>query len=182
MGLPGYRSLKSEAKRLQHAVRAGDDAAIARLAAHGFDTAEPISRADCLHVVATEHGFASWPRLKLHLRALGMSRHERIRELEASLADGQHHIVDKLLEIDPSLSDAHFGIQLALVDAQRVRTALAADPALATRPIGRRTPLLHLCFSKRFQAHPELQEETVNLAELLLDAGADPKAFCRQLI
>ena len=188
MSLPSYDELRREAKRLHRDAESGDPAAIERLAAHGLPRAGGISgpegavdgrsgtikRADCLHVIARERGYRSWPRLKLHLKALGMSREDRVWELEECLADGQHYVVEELLDLDPGLPHAHFGIELALVDEATLLARLSADPGLAVERIGRRTPLLHLCFSKHHQKHPELVAASVRVAERLVELGADP--------
>jgi ankyrin repeat protein len=59
---PSLEQLRKQAKELLRAHRAGDPGAAARVAAH--DPGDPLKLAGAQHVVAREHGFPSWPRLK----------------------------------------------------------------------------------------------------------------------
>ena len=56
-----------------------------------------------------------------------------------------------LLEADPTLPSANFGLVCATYDIETVRRKLADDPGVATRIVGIRSPLLHLAFSKYFR-------------------------------
>ncbi|MEN9060756.1 hypothetical protein [Ponticoccus litoralis] len=58
-------SLRREAKLLQRAWIARDPQAVIRLKEHPPRGGQDLVRADFLHVIAQENGFASWPRLKL---------------------------------------------------------------------------------------------------------------------
>ena len=62
---PSLEQLRKQAKELLRAHRAGDPAAVARVAAH--DPGEPLRLTGAQHVVAREHGFPSWPRLKAYV-------------------------------------------------------------------------------------------------------------------
>jgi ankyrin repeat protein len=62
---PSLEQLRKQAKELLRAHRAGDPAAAARVAAH--DPGEPLKLSGAQHVVAREHGFPSWPRLKAYV-------------------------------------------------------------------------------------------------------------------
>jgi ankyrin repeat protein len=62
---PSLEQLRKQAKELLRAHRAGDPEAIARVAAH--DPGEPLKLTGAQHVVAREHGFPSWPRLKAYV-------------------------------------------------------------------------------------------------------------------
>ena len=57
--------LRKQAKELLRAHRAGAPEAVARVAAH--DPGEPLKLSGAQHVVAREHGFPSWPRLKAYV-------------------------------------------------------------------------------------------------------------------
>jgi hypothetical protein len=69
--LPSLEQLKRQAKELLRAVRSGDPRALSRMNAHlPADHLPPLHQyskvrlAQALFVIAREHGFASWPRLK----------------------------------------------------------------------------------------------------------------------
>jgi ankyrin repeat protein len=59
---PSLEQLRKQAKDLLRAHRAGDPQAVARVAAH-----EPLTLTGAQHVVAREHGFPSWARLKAYV-------------------------------------------------------------------------------------------------------------------
>ena len=59
--------LHRRAAELQRAHAAGDPDALARAAAHRPDPAKPLKLAGAQHVIAREHGFASWPRLRAYV-------------------------------------------------------------------------------------------------------------------
>jgi ankyrin repeat protein len=62
---PSLEQLRKQAKELLRAQRTGDPSAVARVAAH--DPGEPLRLTGAQHVVAREHGFPSWPRLKAYV-------------------------------------------------------------------------------------------------------------------
>lgn len=75
---PSLTHLKSQAKQLLQAAQAGDDDALARfveslprLAQHAPSAIDPgaIALADALSVIAREHGYDSWPKLKRYIEA-----------------------------------------------------------------------------------------------------------------
>ena len=165
--------LKASAKALKKALAKGDADAKQRFAAV-FGSRDRTGRlADCLHIVAREHGFESWPKLAFAAEAAALDRGERIARLNRALFEGQRHIVDRLLTLDPSLADAHLGIQIARYDLVAVQTALAKDPGAATRAIGPRTPILHLAFSQAHKWHPDRKPAMLAIAEALVAQGAD---------
>ena len=59
--------LRKQAKELLRAHRAGDEAARSRVAAHHPRPAEPLKLSGAQLVIAREHGFASWPRLRAYV-------------------------------------------------------------------------------------------------------------------
>ncbi len=62
---PSLEQLRKQAKDLLRAYRAGDPGAIARVAAH--DPGEPLKLTGAQLVIAREHGFPSWPRLRAYV-------------------------------------------------------------------------------------------------------------------
>ncbi|GAB4520901.1 MAG: hypothetical protein Tsb0019_22100 [Roseibium sp.] len=163
---------KRNARRLRKAHAAGDPGALARVAAH-VDGAKTLKHADFLHVLAREAGHDSWPKLKFAIESAALSREEKVERLTRALYFGQHWITEALLAEDPSLKDETFGLQVALYDLNAVRDAIAADPAAAVRPVGRRTPILHLAFSKEIHHSPGKRADMMAIAGLLLENGAD---------
>jgi hypothetical protein len=66
---PSLEQLRKLARELQRAHNAGQPEALARTRDHHHRSAAPLRLADAQLVVAREHGFASWPRLKAHISA-----------------------------------------------------------------------------------------------------------------
>jgi hypothetical protein len=64
---PSLEQLRNRARDLQRAHRAGDADARARVAAHQPQTTEPLKLSAAQLVIAREHGFASWPRLRAYV-------------------------------------------------------------------------------------------------------------------
>ena len=64
---PSLEQLRNQAKDLLRAHRAGDPDAAARVAAHHPHPDEPLKLTGAQLVVAREHGFASWPRLRAYV-------------------------------------------------------------------------------------------------------------------
>ena len=62
---PSLEQLRKQAKDLLRAHRAGNPQALARVAAH--EPGEPLKLTGAQHVVAREHGFPSWARLKAYV-------------------------------------------------------------------------------------------------------------------
>ena len=63
---PNLEHLKNQARKLLKQALALDAEAAARFAAAGVSSSAP-KLADALHVIAREHGFDTWPALKLHV-------------------------------------------------------------------------------------------------------------------
>ena len=67
---PSLEHLRKAAKDLLRAHRAGDEAARSRVAAHHPRPAEPLKLSGAQLVIAREHGFPSWPRLRAYVDRL----------------------------------------------------------------------------------------------------------------
>ncbi|QIE46841.1 hypothetical protein G5B38_15655 [Pseudohalocynthiibacter aestuariivivens] len=166
-------ALRRQAKVLRRAYEAGAPAAIARLRAAVPRGTGDLKHADFLHVIAREQGFPSWPKLKWADETIGLSRAQRQARLRAALMQGQHWIVQQLLEATPDLADGDLGAQIALYDRAAVAAALVDDPTLAVWPSGPRTPILHLTFSRHIVAAPDKAVDMFAIAEMLVAHGAD---------
>ncbi|MEO1089778.1 MAG: ankyrin repeat domain-containing protein [Pseudomonadota bacterium] len=169
---PSLDDLRRQAKRLKRAVAAGETDALMR-AGTLFPNRETLGHVDALHVIAHEHGYESWPKLKFAAERRAMDREQRAERLKVALYLGQSWMVEDLLGDDPGLGSANFGLQCALYDFDGVRAVLTADPANATRVVGVRSPILHLAFSRRLRSAPEREAAMIAVAEALVAAGAD---------
>ncbi|SNR25049.1 ankyrin repeat domain-containing protein [Puniceibacterium sediminis] len=167
-------SLRRDAKALKKAHAARAPGALERLKAH-VPRADlgALKHADFLHVIAREHDFESWPRLKLAAETIGMDRAARQQRLKVALFHGHGWAAEQLLDETPDLADGLFGLQCALYDRAAVVSALARDPGLAVQTFGPRRPILHLAFSKWIKQRPDLEADMLAVAEALKTAGAD---------
>lgn len=165
--------LRRDAKALKKAHAAGDRHARQRIANHSpRPDGEALKHADYLHVVARENSFASWPALRLAAELDGLDRAARKQRLKIALFHGQNHVVDRLLSEAPDLAEGDLALQIALYDRAAVEAALREDRAAATRPIGLRTPLCHLAFSRYIHRRPDLADDMIAVAEALVGHGA----------
>ncbi len=143
-------------------------------------------RADALFAIAREHGFSSWPALKVHVEAMRTAASDRLDVLLDAVVPrpttdhrgGSLQRVDALLAVDPGLAGASIAAAAATGDTSAVASFVGRDPALAAQPSGPRAwpPLLYACFSRVLQHHPERQPDFDTVVALLLAAGADANA------
>lgn len=165
--------LRRDAKALRRAYEAGQTHALQRLANYPPRERGDLKHADFLHVIARENSFESWPKLVWAAETVGLDRAARQQRLKIAIYHGQNWVVDRLLAETPDLASEQFGLQCALFDRAAVEAALAEDPTLAVREFGPRRPILHLAFSRRLQAHPELEDDMLAIAGALVENGAD---------
>lgn len=167
-------NLRREAKTLQKAFANGEAWATERVAQVGLRRkGQDLKRADFLHVVAQDHGFASWPALKQAADLMGLDRAAKLQRLKIALFHGQTGVVERLLADTPDLAKGSFGLACALYDRAEVARMLHDDPGLATRELGPRRPILHLAFSRWIKARPELEGDMLTVAGMLVSHGAD---------
>ena len=167
-------NLRREAKTLQKAFANGEAWATERIAQAGVRRrAQDLKRADFLHVVAQDHGFASWPALKQAADLMGLDRAAKLQRLKIALFHGQTGVVERLLADAPDLAKGSFGLACALYDRDEVARMLQEEPGLATRELGPRRPILHLAFSRWIKARPELEADMLAVAGMLVAHGAD---------
>lgn len=161
------------AKALKASYEAGVPDGLTRMRANPprRDGAE-LKHADFLHVIARENQFNSWPMMKEAIARLGMDRAARQQRLKVALWHGQTQIIRDLVWEDPNVTDGALGLQCALYEP-RFLEALAEDPTIPATEFGGRRPLLHLTFSKAFEAFPDRSPQMFEIAQALLNAGAD---------
>jgi ankyrin repeat protein len=200
---PRLGKLKATAKLVRDLVRAGDQGGIDFVVEHhprlgdlrpGDRRAAAFRLASAQLALARHHGFPSWPQLRRHveLRAgLARSPHRQpIDEAAATVAEqadqllrlacltygsGDHSRPSRardLLDRHPALATASIHAVAATGAAAAAVTVLAGDPAAASRLGGPFDwpPLLYATYSRLPGA------DTLPVARLLLEAGADPNA------
>jgi ankyrin repeat protein len=192
---PDLGQLRKQARELQRAVRAGDPDALGRLARSHPTPPEPSSLplTAAQLVLAREHGFASWARLRRHVEVVTARRWvpgtpppdeplpDRFLRL-ACLTYGDEdaawaaraEAARQLLAEHPELPGQSVLVAAACADVAQVRRHLAAAPPGATTPGGPYgwSPLLYQAYARH---DPGIgREATLATAQLLLDAGADP--------
>lgn len=165
--------LRRDAKALARDYAALDTMALTRAKGVADRANGPLKHADFLQVIANEQGFVSWPKLVWAAETVGLDRAAKQQKLKIALIYGQHWRVEQLLADTPDLADGAFDIEVALLRRDAVETALAEDPALATRVFGLRRPIVILAFSKHIQAAPEREADMLAIAEALVTSGAD---------
>ncbi|MEM1300998.1 MAG: ankyrin repeat domain-containing protein [Pseudomonadota bacterium] len=162
--------LRRAAKTLKKSYDAGE--AGARQAVRGLWGKEPQSHADFLHVIARQHGFISWPRLKWAAETIGLERAEAQEKLKMALYNGNQPAVQALMSATPDLAEGHFGLLCALYDLTGVEAMLAEEPGLATEAVGPRRPILHLACS-HWHRMGGASDASVEVAKILAAHGAD---------
>ena len=160
---PSLEQLRKRAKELLRDIRASDPDALARLRAHLHRPsrqagAEAIALADAQFVLAREHGFASWAKLKRHVQSV-----ERPRDFDeanwggdtwpflVAVYEGREDTVRAMLRADPTLARAeyaymqplHYAVRGGRVGMVELLLAAGADPLAEgwSGRIGDDTPL-----------------------------------------
>ncbi len=198
-------NLKKEAKRWLKELRAGYEAARARLLAAWREApAEPNLR-DMQYALAREFGLEGWNALRAAVAAKPAPLAERF--LEYACPD--HHVrgrnahriathaAMRLLDQHPEVARHDIYTAVACGELEHIRKILRKRPELAKARNAARgrdrsggggsmdflenfgtkawDPLLFLSFTRL--AHPPTNDNAVAIARLLLDHGADPNAF-----
>lgn len=96
---PNLEHLKNQARKLLRQALDADQSAIARFAAFGVTSAKP-KLADALHVIAREHGFETWPALKLKVET---TSENPVEALIAALKANEASLVREVLVRHPVL-------------------------------------------------------------------------------
>jgi ankyrin repeat protein len=203
---PDIEQLKRHAKTLRDLVRAGAGGAVDLVRAHhpqfpglvaGSPDATGFKLTDAQLTMARHHGFASWPRLRVHVALVnGLTRSPHTQPVGGDVTDDDRadellrlaclnygaddparwRAAGALLDAHPELSRASIHTAAATGDITAATTLLASDPGSASREGGpfRWVPLLYLAYSRLDADRPGA--DPVAVARLLLDHGADPDA------
>jgi ankyrin repeat protein len=129
--------------------------------------------------IAREHGFVSWPRLKVHIETLTLDVEERAAALVRSACSSDLRRARALLAADPGLARHDLACACVTGEAEEVARRLERSPQLARAvapPLGYE-PILYACFSRFLRAEPDRAPGIRAVVRLLLDAGADSNAF-----
>ena len=178
---PSLEQLKKRAKELLRAVRGADPAAIARLRVHLARDPREVTLADTQLVVAREHGFPSWARLKHHIQAV-----ERPGDFDeciwgrdswpflVAVYEGREDTVRAMLRADPTLARAeyaymqplHYAVRGGRVAMAKLLVDAGADPLAEgwSGRLGDDTPLARA-----------RDREDAEMVALLEDAIARPR-------
>lgn len=157
--------VRRQAKELRDAARRGEPHALRRIAAFSQGRDEQVSLALAQFVVAREHGFASWPRLKAAADIAGGGLAEF---LDVSL-HGPAEVARAMLREHPELAANPYAAAV-LGDAGG-----AVDAASVLDDRGW-PPLLYACYSRWHQFDPPRSAALTATVRRLLDAGANPGA------
>jgi hypothetical protein len=172
---PDLDQLRRRAKELRDAARAGDTAALQRLARHHPALpAGTVRLAAAQLVIARELGFPSWPRLIAAVDADVASRLTLPVFLSASI-EGRMRQAGEILRADPGIVGRSLPAAAVLGDVVSVREFLAADQGVALALDDERgwPPLLYACYSRWHHVDPHRAPALAEAVRLLLAAGAD---------
>jgi ankyrin repeat protein len=171
---PNLDQLRHQAKDLLRAANEGDRRALAQIQL----VADRLTLASAQLAVARAYGFASWAKLKAEVEARTLDLAEKVDAFcKASISDGTGRAA-RMLAATPAIAGYSFATAVILGDAARVSEELRRDPGLASRPEPRSgwTPLHAVSASRWHQLEPARSEGLLAVAQLLLEAGADPTA------
>jgi ankyrin repeat protein len=188
---PNLDQLRKQAKDLLAAWQEGDDEALSVLREHHPAStkkempAGDLRLADAQLVTARRYGFPSWPRMKEEVELANLAFAERVERFVRAATDGSTGAANgtflqakRMLGRDPAIAQADVYTALVLGDVDVVRRRLERDPDWVREKGGprQREPLLYVTYSKFHRESPRIAEGLLEIARLLLDAGADPDA------
>src|SRR5262249_54378929 len=125
------------------------------------------------------YGFASWPKLKDDVDARTLELADKVDAFCEASVSGRMGRAARLLAETPAIARYSFATTVILGDAPRVRDELRRDPGLATRvdPRSGWTARHAAAASRWRQVEPDRAQGLLEVAQALLDAGADPTAI-----
>jgi len=190
---PDLDQLRNRARELQRAVRAGDETAVARVTRWHPQAPprEEFRLTAAQLVLAREHGFTSWARLRRYVQIVtaGSWTPGKLPPADEPLPDrflrlacltysddqpADRIAAAQMLAEHPDLPSRNLFVAAACADVVQVRRHLDARPSGATETGGPYawSPLLYQAYAR----HDSGQDRSAVLetARLLLAAGADP--------
>lgn len=175
--------LRKHAKRWLKQLRAGDTTARERFRQQLPGVSTPGLR-QVQQALARERGHESWAALKEQAELERLPPAELIDELlrKACLSYGDDDFPSKwqragrIVARYPEVATSNLYTAVVTGEVEHVRRALARSPAAAKTKGGPQgwEPLLFLCYGRLATEAPE---RSLEIARLLLDAGADPNAY-----
>jgi hypothetical protein len=166
---PDLEQARRRAKELLHAAKAGEPAALDRLAA----VSAPLTLAGAQLALARELGQASWAALVREIEARNASIPENVERFLRFSVNMQIGAAARMLQENPALAESGFPAAVVLGDADRVEAELRRNPGAAIRvDPGSGWTALHLACASRFHLDPARADGLVRVVDLLLDAGA----------
>jgi hypothetical protein len=193
---PSLERLRRDARRLQRDVTAGAADAIALMRRHHPKPVavpdDPMTLHDAQLTVARRYGFTGWPALVHYLETAAALSFDPGRVDDAALgaadrfcaqavlryddtdAPPRRQAAADLLAAEPGLVDRHVWAAAAATDVDALRRRVRADSGAASAPGGPFgwPPLMYLAHTR--VPLSRTVSETLDAAEVLLDAGADP--------
>ena len=190
---PSLESDRKRAKSLLRDLRGGDAAALTRLRTHhprfqqlgdeqrGDEAISPdeLLLADAQLVIAREYGLPSWTHLTQRIKQINASFAERLKAFLGQACGGSLGEAKRMLDHDPLLAQANLYTACAIGDSERALALLAANREMASAPGGslRWPPILYVAFSRFAGEGAERRRALAQIAERLLDLGADPNSY-----
>lgn len=165
--------LKQDAKRWLKALRSADAESRQRLAAAWPAAPSDPTLRDVQHALAREYGYQDWKALVTAVEDMTLDRQSHAERVELVLRhgwDGDVATARRIAARYPEVRRDSVFTAAACGDVDEVKSRLAREPQLAKAVGGsmRWTALACVSYS-RLDA-----EQAVTIAQLLLDAGADP--------
>ncbi|WP_309387680.1 ankyrin repeat domain-containing protein [Cerasicoccus frondis] len=171
---PNLEFDRKQAKALLKQVRAGESAAVQRLAeSHPRPTVPEPKLADAQLVIAREYGFKSWPQWRTFVETRNLSRREQAAEALRAICSNDVRRARVLLDAEPRLAQEDFYLACACGEVNFVRRQLAEKPELVFTEGGAlgQLPLEYVCFSRLFRSEPERAPALAEVGQMLIEAG-----------
>lgn len=181
---PTFDALRRQAKRWLRALRDGDEEARRRLARALPRHSHPPRLREVQQALARERGFASWAVLKEHLALEGDDPADRLAVfLEHACIftppvdfPSKWRRAERIRARHPEIATATIHAAVVCGEVEHVRALLEADPTRVASRGGPQQwePLLFACYGRL--PNEQARVRGLEMATLLLDAGADPNA------